>query len=67
MDRTIFLVENQHIDFSSTIIQDKVNSLFHGVNDDIEKAKSHINMSEMKSPIRLMFHQTSSRRRHQMC
>jgi len=39
MDTTIFLAENQYIDFSSAIIQDKARKLFHGIDSDVEKAK----------------------------
>jgi len=39
MDIRIFLAENKYIDFSSTMIQDKVKSLFYGMDNDIEKAK----------------------------
>ena len=39
MDNTIFLVENRYIDFSSTIIQYKVKSLFCDIDNDVEKTK----------------------------
>ena len=39
MDIRIFLAENKYIDFSSTMIQDKVKSLFYDMDNDIEKAK----------------------------
>ena len=39
MDPTIFLAENQYIDFSARMIQDKVKNLFRGMDRDVEKAK----------------------------
>ena len=35
MDRSIFLEENPYIDFSSVIIQEKMKSLFFGIDDDV--------------------------------
>ena len=40
MDMKIFLEESLYIDFSSAIIQEKVKSLFYGIDDDVEKAKT---------------------------
>ena len=39
MDMKIFLEESLYIDFSPTIMQEKVKSLFYGIDDDVEKAK----------------------------
>ena len=39
MDMKIFLEESQYIDFSSAIIQEKMKSLFCGIDDDVEKAR----------------------------
>ena len=39
MEIKSFLAENLYIDFSSTVIQDKVKSLFYGVDSDVEKTK----------------------------
>ena len=39
MDIEIFLDEDKYVDFSSAVIQNKVKSLFYGIDDDIEKAK----------------------------
>jgi len=39
MDFSKFLEENRYIDFSSPAIQEKAGELFHGINDDVEKAK----------------------------
>jgi len=39
MDFSIFLEENQYVDFSSQIIKEKASELFLNVNDDIEKAR----------------------------
>lgn len=39
MKESIFLEENKYIDFSESIIKEKVNELFRGLEDDIDKAK----------------------------
>lgn len=39
MDLTIFLKENQYVDFSARVIQKKATDLFYGVANDIKKAK----------------------------
>ena len=39
MNDKILLVENKYIDFSSTIIQNKVKNLFYNIDSDVEKAK----------------------------
>jgi len=40
MDNKIFLDENYYIDFLSNVIQDKMKSLFYGIDSDVEKAKT---------------------------
>jgi len=39
MDNTIFLVENQYVDFSASVIQDKIKNLFCNVNNEVKKAR----------------------------
>ena len=39
MNLSKFLEEHRYIDFSSPAIQEKANELFHGINNDVEKAK----------------------------